>query len=345
MLTLADGLTLSDVKRVVRAVGLLHHPRKRGTKAAKFDLPELQAWRGLPWGTSISGFAIAEKLSSHAQTNLLGLRIYVRRKVGASRLDNAIRIPPAVEVRKGRDRILLPTDVVEMATNPIAQRELSATSSIGSFTGVTEGTFGLTVIDRNDRPFALTCSHVVLPWFRKKPQVDPTYDAIESPADRDGQPGPNTIGSLYTWTPLVPEYLHTCDAALVRPADGVILSNRALQLDTSVLGSSNLSAFREIPRRRVQTFTRRKVLSGTVQSVHNTFPMTFLGKTFYFKRAVEVLYDDATFEGDSGAAVIQTNTRRVLGLHFAALAGTGTGYYIPIQEINAAFRKLGLRTL
>ena len=73
--------------------------------------------------------------------------------------------------------------------------------------------------------------------------------------------------------------------------------------------------------------------------------MTFLGKSFFFREAVEVLYDSPSMAGDSGAAVVQASTRQVLGLHFAAREGTNTGYFVPMQPIIKAFSLLGLQPL
>jgi hypothetical protein len=134
-------------------------------------------------------------------------------------------------------------------------------SSLGSFTGLTEGTLGLGVADRNGQNYALTCSHVASPWFR-----DPLGDSMESPPDQDGEAGPNTIGTVFSWTSLVPDTSHECDAALVLPAAGV-QPNDALRLHPTIPSAASRWPISPLdPRRRVQAFTRRKVISGVVQA-------------------------------------------------------------------------------
>lgn len=342
MLALADGLTYADVSRAVRATRRLHQPKAGSAKASTPPPIDMRLLRRLPWGTLIAGFAVAEKWSSGTGTGQLCLRLYVRRKVAKARLDAAAFIPETIDVRKGKDRFRLPTDVVVMPQDPSAQRQIEASASIGSFTGVTDGTFGLAVKATDGNPFALTCSHVVSPWFRD----NPLNDVIESPPDKDGQAGPNQIGTVHSWTKLVPGATHICDAALVAPGAGVQLSNAPLQLPaSSPVASFGIGDLAGNPKLHVQAFTRRKAVSGVLKSVQNHFSMRFLGKTFGFRDVVEVAYDENMIEGDSGAVVLQSATRQILGLHFAGIDGTGTGYFIPINAILSVFSKFGLQPL
>jgi hypothetical protein len=183
---------------------------------------------------------------------------------------------------------------------------------------------------------------VIAPWFRKNPKGDP----IESPPDKDAQAGPNQIGTVHAWTGLVAGATHTCDAALVKPNEGVTLSNTPLRLDTvTPFGGFGLGEFTGDPRRHVQVFTRRKVVFGVLSSVKNHFQMSFLAKMFGFSDVVEVNYEENMMDGDSGSLVLQTKTRQVLGIHFAGIDGTGTGYLIPIQAIVKAFSSFGLKPL
>jgi len=267
------------------------------------------------------------------------LRVYVRRKVAKSRLAAGSGIPAKIEIRRGGAQFTFVTDVVELRNDPEAHRVTGAMAAIGSFTGMTDGTLGLAVISQAGDKFALTCRHVVALWDR-----NPNGDAIESPPDPDGQAGVNTIGNVFSWTRLAPNTLHISDAALVSPGTGITLSNEPLRLQAgAAFGNLTLGEFMAQPRVRVQTFTRRKVVNGTVGSMHNHFTVAFMGNRFHFQDVVEVTYDDEVMGGDSGAAVVQTNTRQVLGLHFA---GSGrTGYFVTAQSILQVFSGFGLRPL
>lgn len=341
MLTITEGLRLQDVRKAVGALRRIRYGKGSGRAAGPGWPIDMANWKGLPWDSMICGFALAEKSASRAATGVLSLRVYVRRKVAKSRIADGMGIPAHIEIKRGRDRFRLCTDVVELPSDPSAHREMASSSSIGSFTGVTEGTLGLAVLDRNGRPFALTCSHVASPWFRQ-----PQGDAIESPPDRDGTAGVNTIGRVFSWTQLVPEALHGCDAALIEPAPGVTLSNLPLRLAPgNAMGNLTLSEFLASPSRRVQVFTRRKVISGVVQSVLNHFTMVFLGNRFHFQDVVEVNYAEPLMGGDSGGAVVDESSRRVLGLHFAGFEGTGTGFFVSAQSITRAFSAFGLRPM
>jgi hypothetical protein len=156
MLKLADGLTITDVTKTVKAVRRMYHPGTRSGKASGEPFIDVRELKRLPWDELISGFAVADKITSGAPTGELCLRLYVRRKISGSRLPSTSHIPRYVEVRKGKERFRLPTDVVVMPQDPVAQRQIEASAAIGSFTGVTDGTFGLAVADKtgaNIRPY------------------------------------------------------------------------------------------------------------------------------------------------------------------------------------------------
>lgn len=338
-LRLPEGARIADLKALVPHLRSLHRWRS-GKKRKRRRPPGVRALAALGWGQSIAGFAVAEKHADKHPTGQLCIRFYVRRKVGRSRLDPSDRIPSHINIARGKQTIAIPTNVIEMRVLPQAQRSIPAGASIGHFSGVTDGTLGLAVVDSNGQVYALTCRHVACPWW-----MDPQGAAIECPPDRDGQPGPNVIGKVYSWTILSETAPNDCDAALVIPLDGVVLNNGTLQLHPSLATAFGISDFSADPRRKVQIFTRRKVISGVVESVCNHLDVDILQKAFPFQNVVEVAYQEPLFSGDSGSAVIQTDTRAVLGLHFAGVPNSGTGYFIPAPAIASRFRKFGLRPL
>lgn len=182
----------------------------------------------LLWHDQILGYAVAEKWSSGMPTRETCLRFYVNRKVSKTRLKGGWCVPEKITVAlAGSDgSARLTTDVVELREIPRAQtRLLSCGDSVGHYTGTTAGSIGLFV----DSPLGtclLTCSHVAAPPIAKE------KDAIESPADADGNPGPNTVGKLVYGQVFKPNKSYDMDAALVSTLQGrgITVTNAALRL-------------------------------------------------------------------------------------------------------------------
>src|SRR5437879_1694569 len=182
----------------------------------------LKALGGLLWNDSVLGYGIAEKRTGGIPSGQFSVRFYVRNKVAKSRLRSLWRIPPILQLshkKSGMPPWKILTDVVSMPEIPRLQRLLSPGQSIGHFSG-SEGAIGV-VVDGADGRFVLTCAHVAAP------PIATAGDSIESPADNDKKPGPNTMGQLHAWFALDSANDNEIDAALIRPdpSPGIQLTN------------------------------------------------------------------------------------------------------------------------
>jgi hypothetical protein len=235
--------------------------------------------------------------------------------------------------------VRFPTDIVVMPQLPSAQRIVRAGDAIGHYFGLS-GTLGLAVADAAGRQYALTCGHVVAPYW-----THPKGDKVESPPDADGKPGANVIGTVEDWTVLDARGTNTVDVALVEcnPQD-VVLSNAPLGLGAVPSFSPlTLADYASLGNVRVKVHSKREVLDGVIDSVANNLLFDFSGRLFRFSDVLS--YAAAVEPGDSGSAVYDAETRDVLGVHFAGLPLDRTGYAIPTPNILTAFDKYDLRVI
>ena len=292
-------------------------------------IANMKRFEGLWWNEVVAGYGLAEKCTDGRRTGRLAVRFYVTKKLASRRLKSQWRIPPVLSVRRRSGEVVaLPTDVVTFSRRPAAQRTIFAGDSIGHFVGL-NGTMGAAVRDKDGQVYALTCAHVVAPRLR-----NPLGEPVESPADLDGAAGANTMGAVVDWTVLDPDGINTVDAALVRPAAGVTLSNAHLALSTqSRLSNLSINQLVGMASEPVFVETQRGTVDGLIDSTHNNLPFSFGLQDFRFSDVVS--YVAAVRSGDSGSAVLAGPNRDVIGLHFAG--GEGLGYAVLARTIRRAF--------
>lgn len=338
-LAIPAPLTPSQAHAAIRELRRFTTPQSSASpNESKRSVVNLDRFSGLWWDSVVLGYGLAEERTDHRPTGRLAARFYVTHKLPKSRLKSVFRIPQTLRVstsRHGR-HVDLPTDVVELRRLPAAQRTVEAGDSMGNVIGV-RGTFGLSVRDKSGQEYALTCAHVAAPEFVEEPEGT----AVESPADSDGVAGPNVMGTVFTWTALDPTGLNTADAALVKPASGITLSNSALGLASPArLSTVTASQFAGMKKRAAIVQTQRGAVSAVLDSIANDLLFDF-GRDLY--RFTEVASYVANVQpGDSGSAVVDAVSRDVLGIHFAGSRADQLGYCILASTIASAFRSLEL---
>jgi hypothetical protein len=335
-LAFPSPLTAAQVVRAAR--DLRRFTKPSAADAGKRRVPyvsNLNQLSQLWWNDVVMGYGIAEEQTDCRPTGRLSIRFYVNRKLPKARLKAAQRIPSSLRVRTTGNRYAeVPTDVVELRRLPAAQRTVRAGDSMGHFIGL-QGTFGLAVRDAAGDTYALTCAHVVAPHF-----LDPTDAPVESPMDTDGVAGPNVMGTVFSWTQLDDTILNTADAALVRPANGITLSNAALNLSSPPRFSTITPAqFANVRNRPAIVQTRRGAVHAVLDSIANDLPFDFNGRPFRFTDVAS--YIAGVEPGDSGSAVIDGTSGEVLGLHFAGNRVERVGFCILSSTILRAF--VGMR--
>jgi hypothetical protein len=338
-LTIPGPLTAAQAHGAIRELRRFTVPQTGApyNKPAR-SVVNLDKFSQLWWNGIVVGYGLAEERTDHRPTGRLATRFYVTRKLPKARLKSPYLIPRWLRIRTSRKGkyVDLPTDVVEMRRLPAAQRTVEAGDSMGHVIGV-RGTFGLSVRDGSGQTYALTCAHVAAPDFVENLQDT----AVESPADSDGVAGPNVMGTVFSWTALDPVGFNTADAALVKPAAGITLSNDALGLAPSPRFSTlTASQFAGMKKSAAIVQTQRGAVSAVVDSIANDLLFDF-GRDFY--RFTDVASYVASVEpGDSGSAVVDAVSRDVLGMHFAGSRADRLGYCILASTIVRAFRSFQL---
>lgn len=322
---------------------LVRGPRKRrssGTQATR-RLRDLGRHSPLPWRRNILGIAVGEK-STNSETldGQFCVKFFVREKLAKSRIPANDMIPETMTLDSIEAEVL--TDVEWFPGIPVAHsgdriRPLRPGASIGHYAG-TSGTLGLIVKRRGGtQPLLLSCSHVLALAGRVSPQ-DAHQNAIEQPADFDADVGPNKVGKLSDlFSRIVAGATNRVDAALAEIDEGQEVSTSIPEIGTpSGLSTllNNPSRVSGIPLIRYGAATQLQ--SGILRSVEATFPIRYpvLGDRVAFMQRM-ALYKTACAPGDSGSAVLDAQTKEVMGLH---VAGAGTfGLFTPIQIVFDEF--------
>jgi hypothetical protein len=293
-------------------------PRERGQADFKADRQRI---RDLFTDPNLLGFAVAEKnVSGKSLANQFCLTFFVRRKLQESRLPGAARIPKRLTVRTLGTTI--PTDVRELRQMHVAHNGIRAGSSIGHVSG-TSGTITLITKDLSTgAPLILSCSHVLA-----RGGYAQEGDAVESPASPNGTSLPNVIGHLTDRFMVIdPQKYNTFDAALAQPINGIDFTNDIPGVGTpsGVLDLNQLTP-EEAMNLPVEKFGARTSLqSGKITGLHATLQIRFpeLGdRVVWFTDLVT--HDLESEQGDSGAALIASQTRQIVGMHIAGSGGSG----------------------
>lgn len=288
----------------------------------------------LPWHSNILGIGVGEKVTDGRRIEgTLCVKFYVRRKLAKARIPTRHVIPPSLSFETVGAEVL--TDVHQLAGRPLLHagpriRPLQPGAEIGSFRG-SFGTLGLFVKrPGTNRPLILSCYHVLADFGQGQGN-----DFIEQPLDGLGPINPeNVIGRLIEPTiPVDPDGENEIDAALATIEEGVNLDRAILQIGQPA-GVNDLSHqdFASISQMNLaRTGAATNLQGGTLDSVRATLAVLDenSGRNVVFKNVV--VYNATCQAGDSGAAVLEKDTNRAVGLHFG---GTGPqGFFIHIQTI------------
>jgi hypothetical protein len=331
-----ERIDCSDISAALEGlqefVGLRAITSRQTRRAPKIE--NLRLFEDVAWNDGVIGYGVSQKRIDSEPTEQICVRFYVRRKIAKSRLKASTRIPSAIQIGLPDDRqVTLPTDVVEHRQIPVAQSNVSAGDSIGAFGEA--GTLGLAVLDQLGRKYALTCSHVTAPWW-----MQPHNAPVRSPAQIDSNSVQQVIGTVADWTVLDPGGINTVDASLVLVNPDVNLSNANLHLGaTPSFFDFGISEYVNLRFQPISIMSKRGLIKGVIDSVENGLPINFGGREFGFFNIVS--YQAPVLPGDSGSAVLDSQGR-VLGLHFAGIAGAGLGYCVITGKILQAFQSYGL---
>lgn len=279
------------------------------------------------------------------------LRFFVRRKLPMSRVPEEAQVPSRVHFDSVEGEFL--SDLEELPEGFTAHsfqrmRPVRPGAAIAHFRG-DPGTAGVLVMrlrtataDPNlpgswEGPFFLTCAHVALPFGAQG------GDQIEQPPDFDGEVGPNVIGALSPHSsPIRFDAVNEVDAALIRVTQMAQIDRAVLGIGApsglSSLNPASLANAAAIPLVR-SGFATGPGQPGRIIGFKARFPVRFpsYGNRGALFRNVVVYRTHAT-GGDSGAPVLDSRNKALLGVHFA-----GSGQFGLMIMARTIFRKLKLR--
>ena len=289
---------------------------------------------------NVVAVGISEKVTQGKPTGALAVTFYVNRKKPLNKLGAKSVVPPAVpEGISGSEPI--PTDVVAIGrprlevddlASPLATRDpIQPGFSIGHV-DVTAGTLGAIVI-KDGQFLILSNSHVLA-----NSGLGKKGDGILYPASGDDGKAPkDLIAKLVDFVPfqLGDDFLNHVDCAVALP-----LPKRMGHLRSEIKGlfvpRGTSKPLRGMEVVKVGRTTGETV--GTVKDIHFRFicPYPDVGNVGYLDQVFCTRYSDG---GDSGSLVLDRQTKKAVGLHFAGFPdkkGVMGSVFNPIDQVLSA---------
>jgi hypothetical protein len=280
---------------------------------------------------NIVGIGIAEKVSENAPTGELSLCFYVEKKLPKSRMKNNKLIPP---VMAAPDDKAVFTDVQEIG-RPVPEAKVNKRDkpiqsgfSVGHVK-ITAGTVGA-LVKKGKKLLILSNSHVLALSGKGK-----VGDVIIFPGDADrGKKERRPVATLESFTPFQKggDLVNVTDAALA-----LIDDDRIDEVDFTVLGAQSPLAMIK-PKRGMKVVKRGRTTGdteGEVQDIHFSIVITYpgVGQVGFRDQVKCTRYTEG---GDSGSIVVDKETGKIVGLHFAGSPGMSA--FNPIDEVVKALK-------
>lgn len=276
---------------------------------------------------NIVAIGIAEKVSEHKKTGELSLCFYVEKKIPNSRMKGNKIIPPVLNLV---DQKAVFTDVRQIGrVCPQINRRKSPLLSGFSVGNVNEtGTLGA-IVKKGSQLFLLSNSHVLADSGKGK-----SGDEIMYPGERDTRSKTQKVALLREFVPfkIGDDFLNRVDAALAEVNDDFLD-----QLDFSIHGATSPLCTAN-PTRGMTIVMRGRTSGnseGTVEDVHFSIvvPYPGVGKVGFIDQVKCTRYSKS---GDSGSIIVDKQSGKIVGLHFA---GSGdASIFNPIAEVMKALK-------
>lgn len=278
---------------------------------------------------NVVAVGMSEKVSRGRRTGKLALTFYVERKVARSRLTADQFIPPAVpEALSGEEAV--PTDVVVLGRlRPevnVKRHPVEPGNSVGHVE-ITAGTLGA-VVRKGGEVHLLSNSHVfaVSGTARKG-------DHVIYPGAADGGRMPEDLVATladFVKFQVGGDFVNRVDCAVVKPTEAR-LADVVAEIKGLGLPKGTSKARRGMKVVKVGRTTGRT--TGEVRDVNFRFTLNYpeVGDVGFLDQVLCTRY---TKPGDSGSLVVDRETGRAVGLHFAGASGGSV--FNPIDEVLSA---------
>jgi len=306
----------------------------RGTKAPKLEsLDVLESRhvlrvRKIFEDRNIVGIGVSQKETEKKETGELGLCFYVEKKVAKSKLDPNKMIPPVLSVA---DRTAVFTDVKQIGkvVPQINTKRSPIQSGFSIGDGVETGTLSA-IVKKGKKFFLLSNSHVLAKAGKGKVGTPIIY-----PGDLDlGGAAKQPVGTLSHVVPfqVTEDFVNRVDAAMAELDEDFVD-----ELNFSIRGAKQPLAVIE-PTRDMKVVIRGRTSGnseGTIKDVHFSIVLPYpdVGKVGFIDQVLATRYSQG---GDSGSLVVDKETGKVVGLHFA---GSPDGsVFNPIGDVIKALK-------
>lgn len=278
---------------------------------------------------NIVGVGVSNKVSDKKETDVLCLCFYVAKKLPPAKVPSRHIVPPVIATEDGKSAY---TDVKEIGkivpqVKPLVKRDpIESGFSVGHVK-ITAGTLGA-IVKKNNKRYLLSNAHVLANSGKGKP------------GDKIVYPGPDDGGELLAdWAAVLSEavplikgegFVNEVDAALAE-----ILEERLNNVSYKLPGTK--APLRTIAPKRGMVVTKRgrttRTTRGKIIDIDFRVSLSYPGVgEVGFTR--QVLCERYTEPGDSGSLVIDVESGKIVGLHFAGAEGGSV--FNPIQAVSKA---------
>lgn len=274
---------------------------------------------------NVVAVGISEKESEGKRTGELSVCFYVRKKLTQSKLKASSSFPPVLNMPDGKAVF---TDVKEIGAlvPEVARRStpLQSGFSIGHVES-TAGTLGA-IVKRGGKLFVLSNSHVLAQSGKAK-----AGDPIIYPGPADGGVLPaNLAATLTHFSPF------DTTGALVNRIDAALAEIDASRLGELVFDIHKVATTLGIikPKRGMTVVKAGRTTgktTGEIIDINFRFVLQYPGVAGKVGYLDQVLCSRYTKGGDSGSIVVDTDTGKIVGLHFAG--ANGGSVFNPIQPV------------
>ena len=284
---------------------------------------------------NVVAVGISEKESNGKPTGTLALTFYVEKKVPLKKLRGDETVPPALPAAVGGPRAI-PTDVkvigrIRPETNA-TRKPVQPGNSIGHVQ-VTAGTLGA-FVKLDKQLMILSNSHVLALSGKAKKGDDILY-----PGKHDGGKKPkDLVAKLVDYVPFQPGggFVNHVDCALAEPLESRIADIKQ-EIKGLGLPKGIIKAKRDMKVTKVGRTTGKT--TGRVVDVNfrTTINYAGVGLVGFLDQVLCTRYTEG---GDSGSLVIDKESGKAVGLHFAgsspADGNPGSSIFSPIQQVLEA---------
>jgi hypothetical protein len=306
----------------------------RNTKAPKLEsLDALESRhvarvRAIFEDCNIVAIGIAQKETEKKETGELGLCFYVEKKMAKSKVDPRKIVPPVLSVA---DRTAVFTDVQQIGkvVLQVNRRRTPIQSGFSIGDGSETGTLGA-IVKKGKKFFVLSNSHVLAKSGKGKLGTAIIYPGD---ADLDGASA-QQVGALSHIVPfqVTEDFVNRVDAAMA-----AIDKDFVDKLNFSIRGAKTPFAVTE-PKRGMKIVIRGRTSGnseGAIKDTHFSIALPYpgVGKVGFIDQVLATRYSKG---GDSGSAVVEKETGKIVGLHFA---GSPDGsVFNPIGDVIKALK-------